>query len=429
MTQQQRDRLVVLRKAKKRLITQWQASQELQVSERQVRRLMAKLRKEGDRAVVHGLRGRRSNRKIAAEVEAEAIRILRRDVYRGFGPTLASEYLARKHDIRVNRETVRHWMSGAGLWRAKQRRVGEVHVWRPRRACRGEMVQWDSSDHRWLEDRGPGLHLVSMIDDATSELFARFVERDTSEENRRVLQAYLEQNGRPLSFYTDKAGMFQAQVKTPRQQDREGRDAAEMAPTQIGRALRELGIIWIAAHSPQAKGRIERVFGTAQDRLVKGLRVAGARTLEQANAYLEQEFLPWWNQRCRVMAANPTDAHRKLGRSQALSSILSHVEQRQVMADYTFQFHRRRYQIARASIWPGLRGGGVRIERRLDGSLAVRFRDRYLQFAECNSTPAPGCATLRPSAPTKPKPVKQKNQWMREFFQKPAPPVWVAMKS
>ena len=184
------------------------------------------------------------------------------------------------------------------------RRVVEVHQWRPRRSRCGELVQWDTSTHDWLEGRGERMYLISMIDDATSRLFARFVRHDTSEENMRLLWAYLERFGRPLAFYTDKAGMFQVAVKSKRQEQREGRDRQQMPPTQIARALGELGIVWIPAHSPQAKGRVERQFQTAQDRLVKGMRVAGVRTIEEANAYLEKEYLPWWNQTLTVEPAH-----------------------------------------------------------------------------------------------------------------------------
>src|SRR5579864_3980197 len=305
MNQAERDRLDTLKRARKKLITQKQAADEIDVTERQVRRLLRKLRQKGDRAVIHELRGRTSNRKLPADMEQRAVAILTDPVYRGFGPTLASEYLHRLHQITVSKETLRHWMTKAGLWRAGHRRVVEVHQWRPRRNRCGELVQWDTSDHDWLEGRGERIYLIAMIDDATSRLFARFVRHDSSEENRRLLWAYLERFGRPLAFYTDKAGMFQVAVKTKRQQQREGRDRPQMPPTQIERALRELNIVWIPAHSPQAKGRIERQFSTAQDRLVKGMRVAGVHTIEDANAYLEKEYLPWWNQ---ALTVEPADA-------------------------------------------------------------------------------------------------------------------------
>src|SRR5690348_3521291 len=334
MTQAERDRLVALKKAKKKLITQKQAAEEIDVTERQVRRLLRKLRQKGDRAVIHELRGRTSNRKLPADMEQRAITILTDPLYRGFGPTLAAEYLHRLHQITVSKETLRHWMTQAGLWRAGHRRVVEVHQWRPRRSRCGELVQWDTSDHDWLEGRGERIYLISMIEDATSRLFARFVRRDTSEENRRLLWTYLERFGRPLAFYTDKAGMFQVAVKRKRREEWEGGDRPAMPPTQIARALRELGIVWIPAHSPQAKGRVERQFLTAQDRLVKGMRVAGVCTIETANAYLEQEFLPWWNATLTVEPASAEDAHRPLGKDHDLAAILSHVEQRQVTNDY-----------------------------------------------------------------------------------------------
>ena len=241
---------------------------------------------------MHALRGQRSNRKLDEKLKEAALEILSRDVYRGFGPTLAAEYLAGKHDIHVGRETLRGWMIEAKLWRAKRQRVEKIHQWRPRRPRVGELVQWDTSEHAWLEERGPKLYLISMIDDASSRLHARFVLSDSTAENMRLLWKYLEQHGRPGSVYTDKASLFQTAPKVPRDSKELAVDERDpLPPTQIGRALRELDIVWIPAHSPQAKGRIERSFQTAQDRLVKGLRAAGAKTLEEANIYLETEFL------------------------------------------------------------------------------------------------------------------------------------------
>ncbi|HZU27440.1 MAG TPA: helix-turn-helix domain-containing protein, partial [Bryobacteraceae bacterium] len=170
MSQRDRDRLVVLKKAQKKLITQKQAAAELQLTERQVRRLLVKLKEAGDRAVMHGLRGRPSNRRVSEKTRQKVVRILSRDVYRGFGPTLASEYLANKHNLRIGRETLRQVMIGAGLWRSRRQQAETVHQWRPRRSCAGELVQWDTSDHDWLEGRGDKLYLIHMIDDATSQL-------------------------------------------------------------------------------------------------------------------------------------------------------------------------------------------------------------------------------------------------------------------
>jgi hypothetical protein len=211
---------------------------------------------------------------------------------------------------------------------------------------------------------------------------------DSTEENMRLLWSYLESYGRPVSFYTDKASLFQTAPKIARDQKVLPREEGEpLPPTQIGRALGELDIVWIAAHSPQAKGRIERSFQTAQDRLVKGLRVAKARTLEQANVHLETRFLPWWNRTLCVLPACADDAHRPLQQTHSLVSSLSYVEARQVADDYTIRFDTRIYQIARADVRAGLRGGEVRVEVRLDGSLAVRFRDHYLTVSECQPRP------------------------------------------
>jgi transposase len=384
MSQRDRDRLVVLRKLKAKQIKQAQAATELGVSVRHVRRLLERFQEGGDKAMVHGLRGRASNRKRDAKECERAVRVLSQEVYRGFGPTLAAEYLAKHHKLRIGREALRQLMMAAGLWRSRRQKVDAVHDWRPRRSRFGELVQWDTSNHDWLEGRGKRLYLIHMIDDATSELVARFVDSDSTAENMQVLRQYLERNGRPLAFYTDKASLFQTAVKRRRDTPGEEIDPVEMEPTQIGRALRELGIAWIAAHSPQAKGRVERSFRTAQDRLVKGMRVAGVETLAQANQYLEKEFLPWWNQHLKVLPGNSTDAHRPLGPEHDLSAILSIVETRLVANDYTIQFQAKTYQIAREDVRAGLRGATVRIETRLNGTMAVRSGQRYLTVSECH---------------------------------------------
>ena len=230
----------------------------------------------------------------------------------------------------------------------------------------------------------------------------------------RLLWSYLELYGRPLSFYTDKASLFQTALKVARDIKELPRDEREpLPPTQIGRALAELGIVWIAAHSPQAKGRVERSFQTAQDRLVKGLRLAGAETLAQANAYLATEFLPWWNQTLTVVAASAVDAHRPLAQDHSLPASLSYVETRLVGNSYTIQFDNKIYQIARKDIRAGLRGAKVRVEVRLDGSLAIRFRHHYLTVAECSApakTMAPKKKLRRAAAAPRPK-----SQWMKNF--------------
>ena len=424
MTQRERDRLLALKKAKKGLITQLAAAEEIGVSERHVRRLLVELEVRGDGAVIHGLRGRASNRRIAEEARKKAIRILSREVYRGFGPTLASEHLQRDHRIQIGRESLRQAMIGAGLWKAKRKKVEEAHFWRPRRSRFGELVQWDTSLHDWLEGRGETLDLIHLIDDASSRMLARFVRHDSTVENLEVFRRWLLQHGRMVAVYTDGNTLFHNNLKNRRGFSREEREAEPLPPTQIGRALQELDIELIRAYSPQAKGRVERSFGTAQDRLVKELRVANARTLEQANQVLAKIFMPWWKRHCTVEPAQADDAHRPLGKHHNLDAVLSIVERRQVLRDYTFRLDGKLYQIKPDSIVPGLREATLRIEHRRDGSLAVAFRGRYLPFALCSQPPPP-----KPSPPNHPKhpgpaAARPRHRWMNGFDLHKAPPIW-----
>jgi len=428
MTQAERDRLVTLKKVSKHLITQDTAAEELGLSTRQVRRLLAKLAERGDKAVAHALRGKPSNRKIAEKIERQAVKILSLPVYEGFGPTLAAEYLNRKHGIEASKETVRQWMMRSQLWRGKKEKVRQVHLWRPRRSRCGELIQWDTSEHDWLEGRGEKLYLIAMIDDATSRLFARFVRHDSTEENMRLLWSYVEKFGRPLGFYTDKASLFRNNDKRRRDEPGVDKDPVEMPPTQIGRALAELGIAWIAAHSPQAKGRVERNFATAQDRLVKGMRVAGVKTIEAANRYLAEDYLVWWQRELTVEPASADDAHRPLEKSHSLAASLSHVEMRQVRNDYTFRWAGSLYQIERGSVVTGMRGAAVRVEQRLDGSMAVRYGERYLKTELCPAPARTAAAAKDPARRripvSKPRP---KSNWNRNFDLQKAPKIWQAI--
>jgi hypothetical protein len=243
-----RDRLKVLHEVKRKHLTQRAAGQQLGISDRWVRKLLVRVKQEGDGGVVHRLRGRESNHLLPESLRRQAVELVSTQ-YHDFGPTLACEYLAKDHQVEVSKETLRGWLIAAGLWRVKRRKVEEVHVWRARRSCRGELVQWDTSEHDWLEGRGPRLYLVAMIDDATSRAYARFGRHDSTEENLRLLWGYLERWGRPLEFYTDKNSLFTVNAPPPEAAD----EAVKEEVTPIGRALKELGIGWIAARSPQAK--------------------------------------------------------------------------------------------------------------------------------------------------------------------------------
>ena len=420
MSQDERDKLHYLKQVKDKKMTQKEAACRMKITARWVRQLVKRMKRKGDRVVVHALRGRPSNHKIASATQQKAVAIVRRE-YADFGPTLASEYLAEHHSIQVSKETLRQWMMAGGLWEAGRSKLVEVHGWRPRRNGVGELVQWDTCEHDWLEGRGrPAgrkMYLIAMMDDATSRVYARFAEHDSSEENLRTVWGYVVRYGRPLEFYTDQASLFVTTAKHRRGAPAQPEDSAELPPTQIGRALRQLGIGWIGAHSPQAKGRIERFFLTAQDRLVKGLRKAKAATREQANGYLEDQFLPHWNQRFVQPAAHPNDdAHRPLLPEHDLAAILCRLEQRTVANDYTFRAGAQIYQIDVGSVVPALRRARVAVQFRLDGSIQVAFQNRLLPAARCQ---AGDPVASQPLAP-KPRPAKRRvhqrgSDWNRNF--------------
>jgi transposase len=419
MSQEERDRLEWLKRAQDKVISQRKAAEKMGVSERWVRKLLRRMKNEGDVAVVHGLRGRASNRKLAASVQARAIQFLKQPDWHDFGPTFASEQLAKRHQIEVSDETLRRWMINAGLWKPRARRIEEIHCWRPRRSAFGELVQWDTSTHDWLEGRGPVRYLVRLIDDATSWSWGRFVERDATPFNMAVLWEYLEKNGRMVDVYTDRHAMF---AVTPRTSECQVQRIAADRLTQIGRGLRELGIGWIAAQSPPAKGRVERSFSTDQDRLVKQLRLAQVATLEAANAFLETEYWPEWNQRFAKPIADFPNQHRPLTPYLDLAAILCHVEHRVIGNDYTFSFAGKRYQIAREDAQAGMRHQRLRVELRLSEELRARYQGRYLQIGECGATVA--------AQPVQRKPVRKdhnaggKSSWMQGFFDRPTPPLW-----
>jgi len=237
LSEKERDRLKILHEVKQGHLTQSQAAEQAGMSERGFRKLLKRFRKNKDSAVVHGLRGRRSNRGLREETASKAVQAVRQE-YRDFGPTLAAEYLDKDLQISLSRETLRQLMIREGIWKAKTQKISEVHVWRPRRSCQGELVQWDTSVHAWLEDRGPGrMYLIALIDDASSTLFGRFVPADSSEQHRRVLRAYVERYGRPLAVYTDKASLFQPTLAPGWKTEEPG----PKSETQMGRAFRGIG--------------------------------------------------------------------------------------------------------------------------------------------------------------------------------------------
>jgi transposase len=420
MSQEERDRLDWLKRAGDGSITQRKAAEKMGVSDRWVRTLLKRMKKRGDAVVVHALRGRASNRKIPATTQQRALTILQEPDWHDFGPTLAAEQLAKLHKIDVSKETVRAWMTQAGLWAPGSRKLQEVHCWRPRRSAFGELVQWDTSDHDWLEGRGPVRYLVRMIDDATSWSWGRFVESDATRFNMAVLWEYLDKNGRMADVYTDRDSMFTVPLR--KGESEEERKIADRL-TQLGRSLRELGIGWIPAFSPQAKGRVERSFLTAQDRLVKQLRLAKVANLETANAFLEKEYWPEWNERFARPVKDFPNQHRALGPSQELAAILCHVEERVIANDYTFSFASQRYQIPRQQAQAGMRRQRLRVELRLNGELKARYQGRYLDIALCDAARATTEPVLR-KPPRKDHNAGDKSAWMQGFFDRPTPALW-----
>lgn len=426
MSQQERDWLEWLKRARDGVITQRKAAEKMGVSERWMHELLRRMAERGDAIVVHGLRGRPSNRRIAEEVERRAMEALKDPEWHDFGPTFASEQLAKRHGIVVSKETVRGWMIEAGLWQSRSRAVKEVHVWRPRRSGYGELVQWDTSEHDWLEGRGePVKYLVRLVDDATSRSWGRFVWRDATRENMGVLWEYLERYGRMVDVYTDRDSMFAVPLK-PNESQQERRAADRL--TQIGRALRELGIGWIAAFSPQAKGRVERSFQTDQDRMIKQLRLAKVKTMSDANRFLEKEYWPEWNERFAKPLEGIADVHRPLTPHIDLAASLSHVEHPMIYNDYTFSFAGRKYQIAREAVVGGMKRQHIRFELRLDGSIQARYEGRYVSIRECVA----GAETQPPVRTTpgrKDHNAGGRSRWMSDFWNhKQAPPLWRAIR-
>ncbi len=403
LSQRERDRLKVLHEVEQKQVTQVEAGRRLDVTDRHIRRLLVRLHQHGDGALLHGLRGQPSNRRLPALFAQRVLARVRRR-YADFGPTLAAEHLAQD-GLAVSRETLRKWMREAGLWRVRLKRPQAMHVWRERRACFGELVIQDSSPYRWLEDRGPACHLIALIDDATSCIRGRFAEHDTTEENFRTFEGWLRRWGRPLAVYTDRDSIFQPAGPRRIEEELHGTPAR----TQFGRALAELGIEWIPAYSPQAKGRIERLFETLQDRLVKEMRLAGVATIADANWFLQTHFLPQWEERFTVAPRRPHDAHRRLGRGHRLQEILSERVVRTVAQDHTVKWRGERWGVPRPDVCAGLRGARAEIERRLDGSHWLRFRGRYLPLVACPAPPPRSASPsgLRPTGLADPKPQVQ----------------------
>lgn len=333
MTQGERNRLRVIEAVLEGRMGQQAAGERLELSVRQIKRLCRRVREQGEAGLVSLKRGRPSNRLIAAS-ERERVLDVVRQRYADFGPTLAAEYLRAQHGFRHSTETLRHWMTGCGLWQPRRQRRKRAFQLRERRPRFGELVQIDGSPHAWFEKRGERCTLIVFVDDATGRiLYARFVPAETSRSYLQALRSYVARYGRPVALYSDRHSIFTKH------------DPEDPAPTQFERAVKSLEIEPILALSPQAKGRVERSFQTLQDRLVKGLRLAGACTLAQGNEVLPS-FIEHYNERFGCVPANPRDAHRAAGCSpQQLHRITCEQFTRTLSRSLTCQFRGRMFVV------------------------------------------------------------------------------------
>jgi len=376
MSAKEVDRWYMVKQAMEKKMRQAVIAEALGMTERQVRRLVARGRKEGKGGMRHVLKGRVSAKRIGAE-ERKAVAGVIQERYGDFGPTLAQEHLEKGGTAAWSVSTVRRVMMEEKIWQAKRGKKRH-RAWRERRRNEGLMVQMDGSDHDWFEGRGPRCWLVICVDDATSKIkLGRFEDSEDTATMMGLAKRYVEQYGRPGAFYVDRDSIY----RTNRQAtvEEELRDA--QPETQFGRALRELEIGLICALSPQAKGRVERQFNTLQDRLVKALRLAGISTKEEGNRFLKT-YLPEHNGRYGVEAADPADAHRPLLKEQRLEEIFSARTPRVVGNDRTVQYQNRVFQLLREQPTRVCAKATVEVEERLDGSVHLRRRGRYLNVEE-----------------------------------------------
>jgi len=373
--QRELKRLHVIQKVLEGMTKQVEAAEILSLSGRQIRRIVKRIRSEGSRGIIHRSRGRPSNRRICDKIKERVIKLYRTQ-YKGFGPTLASEKLLERNRIGVSGETLRMWLIGAGDWR-KTRRHRKHRQWRERKHHVGEMVQMDGSHHDWFEGRGPWCVLMGYIDDASGRVFGRFYEYEGTIPAMDSFKRYMDKYGLPMSVYLDKHTTY----KSPTKASIEDQLNDSPALSEFERALKELEVEVIHANSPQAKGRIERLFGTFQDRLVKEMRLRGIRTIEEANGFLE-EYLAFYNSRFAVCPREKENLHRPVGRGVNLDAILCIKTERTLRNDFTVAHNRKLYQVQ-----DHIRTPKVMVQDRMDGSLRITYKNRSLRYREITERP------------------------------------------
>ena len=369
MSLKELSRLEVVQRLESKRLKQAGAAERLGLTARQVRRLQTLYRTHGAAGLVSRRRGRSSNNCIDASTKSQVLALLT-TCYAGFGPTLAHEKLSEVHALHLSLESLRQLMIGEGLWKARRARAPVVHQMRERRAALGELVQIDGSPHAWLEDRGPLLTLLVFIDDATGLVqYLRFVRVEDTWNYFEAAGSYIRQHGKPCAFYSDKLSVFK--VNAPETH-------VGQAITQFARAMQELDIELICANTPQAKGRVERMNQTLQDRLVKELRLLGICDMEQANLALP-DFLTRLNQRFAVTPRSAHDAHRPLRRTEKLEQILTLQSKRVLSKNLTLQYENVIYQIKTPRPSYAMRQAQVQVCENRQGALTISYRGKELR--------------------------------------------------
>jgi transposase len=372
MSSKEITRLEAMQRIRDKRLTQKEAARMLNLSVRQVKRLYRAYKARGAKGLISARRGKPSNHRVDERVEQRALDLLKAK-YEGFGPTLAHEKLTEVHGLRISRESVRKLMIIEGLWKAKRAKKPSVHQMRERRACYGELVQIDGSEHAWFEERGPKCTLLVYIDDATGQLMELwFVPDETFFAYCEASRHYFERHGKPVAFYSDKHGIFR--VNQPRPM------GLSSGQTQFGRAMQQLDIQIICANTPQAKGRIERANQTLQDRLVKELRLRGISDIAAGNAYLP-EFQADFNRRFAVLPRSAHDAHRPLLKADNLDLILTHQESRTLSKNLTVQANQVVYQIQSDRPGYALRNAQVTVCENAKGEVTILYNNKPLAYS------------------------------------------------
>ena len=397
MSQKELSRLHLIRKVLEKKLKQVNAANILRLSTRQIRRIIKRVRKEGDKAIVHKSRGRPSNRKLPEKLKDRAIKLYR-DKYQGFGPTLAVEELEETDKIKLSDETLRLWLIAEGQWK-KSRKSRKHRAWRERKHHFGEMLQLDGSHHDWLEARAPECVLMGYIDDATNTVFARFYTYEGTFPAMDSFKRYINKHGLPQSIYLDKHTTYKSTAK-PTIED----ELNNTKPlSQFERALNELGVEVIHAQSPQAKGRVERLFGTFQDRLIKKMRLEKIKTVDQANRFLKH-YLPKHNKRFRVSALEKADLHRALPQNINLDKILCIKTEHPLRNDFTAAHNKKLYQILQPTT-----AKKVTVEERINGTMFITYKGKPLKYKQIAKKPAqakPEPKIKKPFIPPKDHPYK-----------------------